>query len=86
MKEKADRFTDAFLDDRRMDDYYEAVRTGKNLYGQTTSQKVIGHSSMASYNIFVDNFYSAVSGMDAATMVKNAHVKNYLETVWANRT
>jgi len=86
VKEKADRFTDAFLDDRRMDDYYEAVRTGKNLYGQTTSQKVIGHSSMASYNIFVDNFCSAVSGMDAPTLVKNAHDKNYLETVWANRT
>ena len=86
VKEKADRFTDAFLDDRRMDDYYKAVRTGKNLYGQTTSQKVIGHSSMASYNIFVDNFCSAVSGMDAPTLVKNAHDKNYLETVWANRT
>ena len=84
--EKADRFTDAFLDDRRMDDYYEAVRTGKNLYGQTTSQKVIGHSSMASYNIFVDHFCSAVSGMDAPTLVKNAHDRNYLETAWDNRT
>ena len=86
VKEKADRFTDAFLDDRRMDDYYSAVRTGKNLFGQTTSQKVIGHSSTASYNIFVDHFCPAVSGMDAATMVKNAHDEEYLMTVWNNRT